>query len=125
MVPGCQTFHPGSYLADNPRAFMAENRGKDTFGILTREREGIGMTDPGCLHLDQNLAFGGALKIHFFDDQRFSCGMRHGGFHFQGPILLPSFVACRGAAFNAQSRSLWDFSSLPVGPRHERHPICT
>ncbi len=57
--------HPGPDLADDPGAFVAQDRGKQPFGIEPVERVGIGVADPARLDLDQYLARPGALEVEF------------------------------------------------------------
>jgi tetratricopeptide (TPR) repeat protein len=73
------------HFAHDPCALMAEDGGKEAFGVKTIERVGVGVADAGGLDLDQHLAGARALQVDGFDGQRgaglpgHGCAGLHGG----------------------------------------------
>ena len=66
-------FHARHALADidhHARAFMAEDRRKQSFRIGAGKRELVRMADAGSLHLDQHFAFPRTVEIDLHDLQR-------------------------------------------------------
>jgi hypothetical protein len=49
---------------------MAEDRGKDPFGVVTGERVRISMANAAGHDPEKHLAFSGALDVDFLDLQR-------------------------------------------------------
>ncbi len=80
--------HAGTGVDDNAGALMAKNGWKQPFGVGTGKRELIGMTDTGCLHLDQHLPGLWAIEAHLGDLERL--GLLHcdssTGFHGGFPL---------------------------------------
>jgi hypothetical protein len=77
----------GPDLADDPGAFMAEDRRKDSLRILALQRVGVGVADPGRHDLDQHLARLRAIEVDLVDLQGLvrSDGDRGAGLHGKAP----------------------------------------
>ena len=83
--------HAGDAAADidhDARAFMAEDRRKQSFGIGARQGEFIGVADAGGLDLDQHFAFARSLELDGCYIQRLACGGGNGGANIHGVPLL-------------------------------------
>src|SRR6185437_591991 len=52
MVARLHRSDAGADFANDAGAFMAEDRGKDSFAVQTVQRVGVGVTDSRCLDLD-------------------------------------------------------------------------
>ena len=71
MIAGLHAGHARPDLANDARAFVAEDRGKDAFAVEPVERVGVSVADAGRHDLDQHLASLGAFKVDLDDLQRF------------------------------------------------------
>ena len=67
MIAYRQAAHSRPNLAHNARSLMAQYRRKNTFGVATRKRKGIGVTDTGGHYLNQDLSGAWALKVYGFN----------------------------------------------------------
>jgi hypothetical protein len=86
----------GDALADvdhDAGAFVAEDRRKQPFRVSARQREFIGVTDPGRLDLDQHFAFAGPLELNSRHFQRLSSSDGDGGANIHGVPRLRSSIA--------------------------------
>ena len=69
---------------DDAAAFMAQDGREDTFGVIARQGEGVGVADAGGDDAHQHFALFRRLDVHFDDLQRFIGGEGHGGAGFDG-----------------------------------------
>ena len=65
-------------------AFVAEYAGEQPFGIVTREREGVGMADARVADLYQNFSRLWRIHVDLDDFERFSRSEGNGGARFHG-----------------------------------------
>jgi hypothetical protein len=70
MVAFLQRGDAGANVDHHAGAFVAEDRGKEPFGIVARARELIGVTDSCRSDLDQHLSRSRTVKVDCFDDER-------------------------------------------------------
>ena len=79
--------HAGDALADvdhDARAFMAEDRRKQSFRIGAGQCEFIGVTDAGRLDFDQHLALARSFELNSRYFQRLSASDGDGGANIHG-----------------------------------------
>ncbi len=93
MVANFQAFHTFPDFFDHRTTFMAKHRRKYAFGILTGQRECVGMTNTGGDVSQQNLTFFRAVNIDFFNFEGFAgfpgnCSTR---LHFFCPYFRESW----------------------------------
>lgn len=67
MIAGLDARHAFAHLDDDAGAFVAEHDGEEAFGVVTRKREGIGMTHAGMRDLHQHLALAGRFDVDLDD----------------------------------------------------------
>src|SRR5690606_2619138 len=72
MIARLERRHARTHFQHHARAFVAQNRRKQAFGVGARERVVIGVADTGGLHLYQHFESLGALQLDFLDGQRFT-----------------------------------------------------
>ena len=72
---------------DDARAFVAEDRGKQAFGIRAGQRELVGVADAGRLDLDQHFSRFRTFEIDGFDRERRARLVRDGGMNPHDAIL--------------------------------------
>src|SRR6185312_10528988 len=65
--------HAGPDVDDDPRPFVSEDGGEQSLGIAACAREFIGVTDAGCLDLDQHLARFRPRQLNGLDGQGCAC----------------------------------------------------
>ena len=70
VVTGAERRHARAGLDHHAGALVAEDRGEQPFGVLARERVGIGVAYAGRLDLDQHFALPGSVEIDGFDLER-------------------------------------------------------
>ena len=103
VIAGLQGGDPFPDFQNDSSAFVAQDRGKQSFRISARQGEFIGVADACGLHLDQHLARAGAVEIYIHDFKGFSGLNGDGGFGEHGILLLwgqggPHGRAGQGAA---------------------------
>ncbi|MEH2478233.1 hypothetical protein V1282_001590 [Nitrobacteraceae bacterium AZCC 2146] len=86
---------------------MAENGGKQAFGVGAGQREFVGVADAGGLDLDQHLAIARAFELNGSDFQRLAGSDSNGGANVH---KIPH-VWCR---LRAVQRAAPRNSSLPL-----------
>src|SRR5690606_31982889 len=57
MVAGLDAGYPLANLYNNARAFVTQHGGENTFGIVTRQRESVGMAHAGMRDLGKHFTF--------------------------------------------------------------------
>ena len=77
--PGFTLVTPGADLADDARAFMAEDRREDALAVEPVERVGVGVADAGRHDLDQHFAGLGPFEVELDDLERLLGFERDGG----------------------------------------------
>ena len=87
MVAGFDRVDPLPDFADDARALMPEDRGKDSLAVKAVECIGIRVTNTRRLDLNQNFAGLGAFEIEFDNLQRLLGRERHSCACFHGPFL--------------------------------------
>src|SRR5262249_50854657 len=112
-----------------PSTFVAQDCGKQPFGIFTRERERVGVTDPGCLYLNQHFAGLGAIEVDGGDFQRAARLGRYcsSDFHRWSPVggsstPRPSLIAGRFGSLTTSKKIRWP--SLPIPRAQMRSKTC-
>jgi len=82
VVAGLHARHAFAHLHHDARAFMAQHHRKQTLGVVTRERERVGVTNAGVRDLDQHLALARRRDIDLHNLQRLASGKGDGGARF-------------------------------------------
>ena len=72
MVALRQARHAAPDIGNDAGTLMSKNCRKQPLGIGAGQRKFIGMTDPGRLDLDQNLAVPWSVELDSLDGQRLS-----------------------------------------------------
>lgn len=81
-------------IDDDAGALVAEDGGKQTFGIGARQGELVGVADAGRLDLDQNFAGAWAVKLYGGHFKRFAGAEGYGGANIHGaPRVLCKSVS--------------------------------
>ena len=93
MIAGLDRGDARAHLADDAGAFMAEDRGENSFAVKPVERVGVGMANSGRLDLDQDFAGLGAIQIEFDDFKRLLGLERDCGACFHLPFLHSIFLS--------------------------------
>src|SRR5690606_21400677 len=70
VVARLKALHARAHLDDHAGALMTEDGWKRSLRIIARESEGVGVADPRCLHLDQNLALLRPLELNRLNGKR-------------------------------------------------------
>ena len=78
MIAGLDAGHTFTHLDDDARAFMAQHDREQTFRVIARQGEGIGMADAGVRDPDEHLALAWRLDVDLDDFQRLSGLEGHG-----------------------------------------------
>ena len=73
MIAGLDALDARADLFDDRAALMTEHGGKQSFRVLARQRECIGVADAGGDVSQQYLAFLRAVKVDLLDFQRLAC----------------------------------------------------
>jgi hypothetical protein len=82
-----ERLHAGPDIDDDAGPLVAQNGGKETFGVRTRERELVGVTDSGRPDFDQHFAGARPFEVDRFDRERCACLVGDRGFDFHGRSL--------------------------------------
>lgn len=64
--------HTFTHLHDDTRTFMTQHDREETFGVVARQGEGVGMANAGVRDLDEHLALARRLDVDLDDFQRLS-----------------------------------------------------
>jgi hypothetical protein len=67
VIARSERTHAGPYFHDYAGAFVPQDGGEETFGIIPREREEVGVTHARGLELDEDFARLGSLEIELHD----------------------------------------------------------
>lgn len=87
MVTRLHAGHAFAHFDDDARAFVAQHGGEDAFGVVTAQREGVGVADAGVGNFDQHFARLRRRDVDFDDLQGFSGFEGDGGFGFHREIF--------------------------------------
>ena len=98
VIANLHVGHARPDLDDDARPFVPEDRGEQALGVGAGERELVGVTDPGGLDLDENLARLRPFQLDVFDDQRLACFVCDSGPGFHGRKVTPPGSAGQGSA---------------------------
>ena len=74
VIADLQRLDARADLDHHAGAFVPENRGERTFGIITGEREGIGVTHTARLDLHQDLSGSWPLEVNLDNFKRLASG---------------------------------------------------
>ena len=116
MIAGLDRGHARADRLDHATAFVAEDAGEHSLGIVAREREGVGVTDAGGDDAHQGFAGLGAIDFDVFDLERFARlpGDRGAGFqHFD-----PGEAARASAPTTCLAKGM--VNTIPVARRTRR-----
>ena len=64
VVSDLEILHTLTHFNNDARAFVPQNSGECALGVITRQGERIGMTNPGRFDLDHDFSGGRTTDIH-------------------------------------------------------------
>src|SRR5712675_1866777 len=117
--------HAGADLANDPCAFMAEDRRKDSFAVKTVKRVGVGVTDPCRLYFDKDFTSFWPLEIDFDDFERSFCLERDSRacLHSQLHLRFSSPLHEQVVTITSRIRTIITFPCKNFPPSY-RHRTC-
>src|SRR4051812_28173820 len=110
MVATLQAGDARADLHDDAGALVAEDRGKEPFGIGSRARELVGVADARRLDLDQYFARFRPIEPNRFDRERRPCLVRHGRAYLHDSSSSgPEYIRCAGVSSPCSNFSMTRF----------------
>ena len=73
MITNLEVFDAFAYFNHHAGTFVTQDGREGAFGVIARQREGIGMAHARGLDLNHDLTGGGSAHVYLDDFQRLAC----------------------------------------------------